>query len=104
MIRNRKLILIFSLFIFIGAIHQVKFSITPLKDIPSMLSTMRAKEFCSCYFMLGKGEDYCLKSVLKGYPKFDFILNDEKKIVTFRNPVAEASSQVLDHKFGCILN
>jgi len=103
MIRNRKIIFIFSLFIALGAIHQIKFSVTPIKDIPLMLASMRAKEFCSCYYMLGKGKDYCLNSVLKGYPQFEFSLDETSKKVVFKNPIAQASAYVLDERLGCTL-
>lgn len=103
MIRNRKLIFIFSFFILIGAIHQIVFSVTPVKDIPQMLASMRAKEFCSCYYLLGKGKDYCLKSVLKGYPKFDFSISENDKKVTFKNPLGEASAHVISEQLGCTL-
>jgi hypothetical protein len=103
MIKNRKLILVFSVFILLGAIHQIKFSVTPLKDIPLMLASMRAKEFCSCYYMLGKGKKYCLESVLKGYPQFEFTLIEKSKKVIFKNPIASASAYVLNERLGCTL-
>jgi len=103
MIRNRKIIFIFSFLILLGALHQIKFSVTPVKDIPLMLASMRAKEFCSCYYMLGKGKDYCLDSVLKGYPQFEFTLIESSKKVIFKNPIARASAQVLSERLGCTL-
>ena len=103
MIKNRKIILAFSIFVLIGAIHQIKFSITPAKDIPLLLASMRAKEFCSCYYILGKGNEYCLESVLKGYPQFDFTLIESSKKVIFKNPIATASAHVLSDQLGCTL-
>ena len=90
-------------FILAGAAHQIIFSKTHIKEVPMLMSTMRAKEFCSCYFLLHKGKDYCLESVKKGYPLFDYKIDDDKKIVTFKNPMAEASAFVTEVKYGCSL-
>ena len=68
-----------------GAAHQMIFSKTHIKEVPMLMSTMRAKEFCSCYFILHKGKDYCLTAIKKGYPLFDYTIDDEKKIVTFKS-------------------
>lgn len=103
LLKNRKFIFVASLFIFFGAAHQMIFSRIPLKDVPQLLSTMRAKEFCSCYFMLHKGKDYCLDFVKKGYPVFDFSISEEEKMVTFSNPLGSASAKVIEQKFGCTL-
>jgi hypothetical protein len=102
--RSKKILIPFALFIFVGAIHQVVFSVTPLRELPMLMSTMRAKEFCSCYFMLNKGKDYCLNSVKKGYPLFDYAIDEEKKTVIFKNYFATAKAKVEDKRYGCTLN
>lgn len=91
------------LFILLGASHQIMFSKTHIKEVPMLMATMRAKEFCSCYFILKKGKDYCIESVKKGYPLFDYFIDDKKNIVTFKNPIAEASAFVTEVKYGCSL-
>lgn len=91
-----------TLLLLVG-LHEYKFSVIPLKKVPKLLSRMRAKEFCTCYFLLEKGEDYCLKFVLKGYPQFDFELDKEKRKVTFKNPIAETTAQVVEKRYGCRL-
>lgn len=101
--RTKKFLIPFAIFIFLGAIHQVLFSATPLKEMPMLMSTMRAKEFCSCYFMLGKGKQYCLESVKKGYPLFDFNINESDKSVVFKNYFASARARVEDVRYGCVL-
>jgi hypothetical protein len=53
--------------------------------------------------MLGKGKDYCLDSVLKGYPQFEFTLIESRKKVIFKNPIASASAHVLSDRLGCTL-
>lgn len=100
----KKFLIIFITFVFVAiGFHQYKFSVIPLSKVPKLLSRMRAKEFCTCYFLLGKGEDYCLKSVLKGYPQFGFKLDKNAQIVTFENPIASTSAQVVEKRFGCRL-
>lgn len=101
--KNKKTLTALFLFIFLGAAHQMIFSITPLKEVPKLLSTVRAKEFCSCYFMLEKGKDYCLSNVKKGYPLFDYEIDEEKKSIEFKSPFASSKAIVLDQKYGCQL-
>lgn len=100
----KKLILSFFILVFIGiGFHQYKFSVISLSKVPKLLSRMRAKEFCTCYFLLEKGEDYCLKFVLKGYPQFDFALDKVAQKVTFSNPIASTTAQVVEKQYGCRL-
>ena len=101
--KNKIIMIPLFILIVIGTIHQIMFSITPLREVPELMSSVRAKEFCSCYFMLNKGKEYCLKSVKKGYPFFDYTINDERKSIHFKNPIAEASARVLNNKYGCSL-
>lgn len=100
----KKLLFIFPL-LFIGliAIHQYKFSVIPLWKVPKLLSSMRAKEFCTCYFLIQKGEDYCLESVLKGYPKFKYLMDNTDQTVTFENPFARSRAKVVSKRLGCQL-
>ena len=99
---NLSYTLIF-LIVFIGAVHQIIFSRVPLREVPILMSSMRAKEFCSCYFILNKGKDYCLNSVKKGYPLFEYKVDDKNQRITFTNFFAESSAQVIDKKYGCNL-
>lgn len=101
--KNKIVLIPLFLLIFLGAAHQMAFPITPLKELPALISAVRAKEFCSCYFMLGKGQSYCLESVKKGYPLFEYIIDEEKKSVVFKNPLAHSEAIVLGQKYGCKL-
>lgn len=103
LMKNKLLLTIFFVFICLGAAHQIMFSRIHIKEVPTLLSTMRAKEFCSCYFMLGKGKEYCLNAVKKGYPLFEVNINEENKIVTFINPLMKVSAQVVEDRYGCSL-
>ena len=101
--KNKKLLAALFILIFVGAAHQMIFSITPLKEVPALMSAVRAKEFCSCYFMLRKGKKYCLESVKKGYPLFEYLINEEKRSIVFENPVSKAQAIVKNDKYGCTL-
>lgn len=103
MIKNKTFLIFFGIFIFLGAFHQVIFSRTSLREVPELMATMRAKEFCSCFYMLKKGEEYCLESVKKGYPLFEYKITKETKSITFKNKFAEATAQVENPLYGCSL-
>jgi hypothetical protein len=101
---KKFLIVLIALSLGVVFLHQKKFSVIPAYKIPKLLSSMRAKEFCTCYFLLGKGEDYCLKVVLKGYPKFEYSFKEgAENSVTFKNPVAESVAKVVSKNLGCQL-
>lgn len=100
---KKLLIISFVLLITLISFHEYKFSVIPLSKVPKLLSRMRAKEFCTCYFLLEKGEEYCLKSVLKGYPQFKFLLDKNFRKVTFENPIASTTAQVVEKRYGCRL-
>lgn len=106
--KNKKYLLVGRILIvglIVGAIgfHQLKFSEIPVWKVPKLLSAMRAKEFCSCHFVLNFKRDYCLKKVVKGYPIFDFELDPVKKIVRFENPFAASQARLGSLKTGCSL-
>lgn len=63
---------------------------------------MRAKEFCSCYFLLSNSKPYCLEKVAKGYSLFDYKIN--KDSITFSNPVATSTAFMRSKKLGCTLS
>lgn len=97
-------ILLVSVFVVLGlliSVHEYKFSQIPLWEVPKGLSAMRAKEFCTCYFLQKKGEKYCLDFVLKGYPLFEYKLDKKKQRVSFINPMAKSSAGVESNRFGC---
>mgnify|MGYP000607372513 CR=1 FL=1 len=103
MLKSKLFLIPMFILVCLGATHQIIFSQTPLRQMPELLSTMRAKEFCSCFFMLGKGEKYCLDSVKKGYPIFTYKLDQKNKSVIFENPIASSRAFVQNQKYGCNL-
>jgi hypothetical protein len=102
-LKNKIFLGILFVLVLFGAAHQIIFSKTHIKEVPMLMATMRAKEFCSCYFILNKGKEYCLNSIKKGYPLFDYEIDEQKKVATFKNPMAEASAYVTEMRYGCSL-
>ncbi|MGK0366935.1 MAG: hypothetical protein ACI9QD_000066 [Thermoproteota archaeon] len=101
-----KKIIVIGFFIgFVLAVigHQQKFSITPVWQIPNILTAMRAKEFCSCYFLLKNKKAYCLAKVKKGYPAFGHNVDDKNKSVSFTILYATTTSEVKNPRLGCKL-
>ncbi len=99
-----KLILILILLIAVGAGINIKmFGQTSAWKIPKLMTSMRAKEFCSCYFLLGNKKEYCITKVKKGYPLFDFKIDDQDKSVVFSNPIASTKAKVFSPRLGCKL-
>jgi hypothetical protein len=88
-----------------GVLHLTTFSETAMWEIPSLLNASRAKEFCSCYFLLGKGHDYCLKRVKHGYPMLGHEVDEEQKMVRFDFLWNSRSATVAkNERLGCKLS
>jgi hypothetical protein len=81
--------------------YQYIFSVTPLYEVPKLLSNMRAKEFCSCYFLLKNSKDYCLEKVKKSYPLFGVKINESS--VEFKNPISSSRAYLRSKQLGCTL-
>ena len=85
---------------FIG--HQFMFSKIPLWRVPKLMSSMRAKEFCTCRFMLKNSTEFCLDRVKKGYPLFSYEVDEENKEVLFSNYLAVTKAHAhADARYGC---
>lgn len=87
----------------LGFWHERNHGVIPVWQAPKLLSSMRAKEFCSCRFMLGYEESYCLKRVVKGFPVFDYSIDEANKRISFSNYLSSSSAVVRGPKLGCIL-
>lgn len=87
----------------IFALNSIYFTRISLWEIPTMLNATRAKEFCSCFFILKKGKDYCLDSVLHGYPMGGFMLDEKNKAVRFDLLWNSRLAIVRQDRYGCQL-
>lgn len=100
----KKLIkIVISVFILGIILHQWIFPVTSINEIPILLNATRAKEFCTCYFLLQKGEKYCLNRVDYGYPNSEYKVDHKHKKVSFSSFGATRTAQVKDFKYGCLL-
>lgn len=101
----KKVIALLLLITSFGVLHLTTFSETPMWEVPSLLNASRAKEFCSCYFLLGKGHDYCLKRVHHGYPMLGYHVDDQLKTVRFDFLWNSRSATVAkNERLGCKLS
>lgn len=98
--KNKKLLFI-SFLILAVYFFANTFSVTPIYRVPKLLSSMRAKEYCSCHFVLGFEKEYCLKRVRKKYPLFDYRV--ERGDVTFSNPFSSSTARFISTHIGCQL-
>ena len=100
-----KILLVSFLVISLSVISIDKLFFTKISmiEVPALLNSMRAKEFCTCYFLLHKGKDYCLQSVKHGYPMFGHMIDDKNKAVRFDLLWASTLAVVDSKKFGCSL-
>lgn len=84
-------------------INSLFFTKISLWEIPSLLNASRAKEFCSCYFMLKKGKEYCWQRVQHGYPVMGYMIDETNRAVRFDLLWNSRLAMVRDEKFGCEL-
>lgn len=103
LLKHKVLYGLILLLILLEVYHRRFFSRVHITEVPLILATMRAKEFCSCYFILAHSKEHCLSSVKKDYPIFDFQIDEQIQKVTFKNPVAQASAKFIDDRYGCSL-
>lgn len=80
------------------------FSISDLVKVPQLIRSYTAKEFCSCYFITGRSEDWCRKDI--GYtmpvmPKI--VIQDDKSITTSFWFGTKVTAKFRNEKLGCYL-
>lgn len=82
--------------------HQIVFSEIPLWQVPKLMSSMRAKEFCTCRFMLKNSTEFCLERVKKGYPLFEYEVDESAKEVSFSNYLTVSKARAHENpRYGC---
>lgn len=101
MMRNKFVLLI----AFVGASligHQYIFSEIPVWKVPKLMSSMRAKEFCTCRFILKNSTEYCLERVKKGYPLFIYEVDEGNREVLFSNYFTITKARAHEEpRYGC---
>lgn len=89
-----------DLIITVGVVFAV-LNWTHLKNFPSIISSYYAKEFCSCYFVVGQPEEFCHNYVRQYIPISKFSLDKEKKSVTVSGLGMTNSAVFTSQRYGC---
>jgi hypothetical protein len=70
---------------------------------PGIISAFYAKEYCSCYFVVGRDEKTCENYARQYVPISDFKLDkDSKKIIVSGLGITTVSRYV-DQRNGCVI-
>lgn len=101
--KSTLIMMIIALSVGIG-LKVTKFSQVSISEIPSFLNSMRAKEFCSCYFLLEKPKNYCLDLIGKGYPISESnikIDRDSNQVEFTLYGIGLRKAKVISKRLGC---
>lgn len=106
----KKLILVVGLLMGGSSAHA---SLDKLQDFWTLLGTQRAKDFCSCYFVVGQTRDYCADFVAHGIPVDADQLPVIGQVPVFGVTIDEANRAIVVNGFrahwvsqelGCVLD
>jgi hypothetical protein len=100
-VKKQLLIIFFAIFVLGAYFYQKKFSVITLIEVPKLLVSMRAKEFCSCHLLIENTKDYCLKRIKKDYPLGEYTLETSR--VTFSILGISATAELQNKRLGCRL-
>jgi len=91
------LVLLFILLIWIGINfkHVVAF--------PGIISAFYSKEYCSCYFVVGREEKTCHNYARQYVPISEFNLDTKAKRVTVKGLGVTNVAKYMNEKDGCML-
>ena len=98
---KKKVFLLFTAFLLIA--HQFYFSHISLVEFPNLLTAVRAKNYCSCYFVSQLNGDVCYEKVKKAYPAGSFKLDKDLKMVTFSFLWGSSTAKFVSDRYGCEL-
>lgn len=78
-----------------------------LAAFPSILPSYCAKEFCSCYYVLGRDEEFCHDVARQWLPTKDFEFDREKRLVVvsavFLGFERQHQAKYIGKRYGCVL-
>lgn len=74
-----------------------------VSNFPKIISSFYAKEFCSCYFVMGMDEKQCHNFARQYISISSFKLDKEKKTVSVSGLGYENTARFLDERSGCQL-
>jgi len=76
---------------------------TGLLNYPKLVATLRAKDFCSCYFVVGQTKEFCKEQVKHGLPLFRMKIDEANKSVSF-GLTPPVSAHVVSDRLGCAID
>lgn len=98
-----------KLFFFLTIIVVFVFFVWVIKNwkhistFPEIISAWYAKEFCSCYYVLEKDENFCHNLVRQWVSISDFRLLEKEKRIIVSGLGRTNSAKYISKKFGCRL-
>ncbi len=94
-----------GLLLFLGAVGVwVLMNFSHIRVFPSIISSLYAKEMCSCLFVVGRDEKFCHNYVRKYVAISDFKLDAAKRVVTVSGLGRTNSARFVSERYGCVLN
>ena len=79
----------------------VEAKLTSVFYFSKLVASVRAKDYCSCRFVVGQSHPLCTDLVKNGYPIIRFQMDQSKKEVSF-GLLPPESAAVLEEPFGCV--
>ncbi|MDX1958294.1 MAG: hypothetical protein SFU98_06955 [Leptospiraceae bacterium] len=70
---------------------------------PGIISAFYSKEFCSCYFVVGRDEKTCHDYSRQYVPISEFVLNKDSKQVTVKGLGVTTTTRFIDSRNGCVI-
>lgn len=98
---KKFLMAIFILFI-LGAIF-VAFNFRDFHRFPKIISRWYAKEFCSCYFVMERSEDFCRERVRQWIPIQSYSIDQKNKLISATGLWNTAHALYEGDRLGCRL-
>ncbi|MCR9141223.1 MAG: hypothetical protein NXI24_03160 [bacterium] len=74
-----------------------------VSSFPSIISSWYSKEFCSCYFVVSRDEEFCKNIARQWVSISDFQLDTEKQTVTTSGLGRTNTARYLGERKGCVL-
>lgn len=88
------------LFLLVAALW-VALNWTHIRSFPRIISAFYAKEFCSCYFVVGRDEEFCHNYARQWVPISSFALDQQAKTVTVSGLGHSTTVIYTSEQFGC---
>jgi CubicO group peptidase (beta-lactamase class C family) len=73
---------------------------TSVIHLTKLIASVRAKDFCSCHFVVGQSVEFCKELVLNGFPLIRMSVDETNKTDSFGILPAESAYLASDN-FGC---